>query len=206
MTRIIMHKADCVGMIRKIGKLFYGFAIVFLVVIAVAVSMSAFKLPGGFRLFTVQSGSMVPALKTGSIVIDRSKSSYQKGDMITFLDVEKPKVTITHRIVEVKKDNDLIKYITKGDANDANDSGEINKSSVIGKVLLTIPYLGYPVAFAKTQTGFMLLIVIPATILVYSEMMSIKKELSEILKRRNEEKGKRDNKKTKKKTIRTIKK
>lgn len=203
-----MLKLDVRKVVRKLNvlwKLFYGFAIVFLVVIAVAVSLSVFKLPGGIKLFTVQSGSMIPALKTGSIVIDRSQSSYKQGDIITFFDLQKPKVTITHRIAEVKTDNNLVKYITRGDANNANDSDEINRADVVGKVLLTIPYLGYPVAFAKTQTGFMLLIVIPATILVYSEMMNIKKEMSEILKRRNEEKDKKGNKKIKKKTVRTIK-
>lgn len=194
-----MKKVDYGRLISKIGKLFYGFAIVFLIVIAVAVSVSAFEIPGGFRLFTAQSGSMAPALKTGSIAIDRSQDSYQKGDIITFINIEKPKETITHRIVEVKTDNGSVRYITKGDANDAPDTEERPKESVLGKVLFSVPYIGYPIGFAKTQTGFITLIVIPATILVYSEMIIIKKELTEILKRKNEKKEKKDKKENKRK-------
>jgi signal peptidase len=185
-----MRKPSCGKLVSKIGKLFYVFVIVFLVVIAVVVFVSAFKIPGGLRIFTVQSGSMVPALRTGSIAINKSQSVYKVGDIITFFDNKNPKETITHRIVEIKTDNNSVRYVTRGDANNASDSEERPKESVLGKVLFSIPYVGYPVAFAKTQIGFLLLIVIPATILIYSEIMNIKEELSEIFKKRNDKKNK----------------
>ncbi len=81
--------------------------------------------------------------------------------------------------------------ITKGEANNAPDSWRISEEAVLGKVAFDVPFMGYPVGFAKTQKGFILLIVIPATIIVYSEAMSIYKEV----KLKIRQKKKRGNKK-----------
>ena len=67
------------------------------------------------------------------------------------------------------KDLDRITYRTKGDANNDVDAGLTLHSQVIGKVVYKLPILGYLVSFVKTQLGFTLLIVIPATVIIYSE-------------------------------------
>ena len=54
---------------------------------------------------------------------------------------------------------------------------EVSGGQVLGRVFWDIPYVGYPIAYAKTQTGFIVLIVIPATLLVYSELQNIKREV-----------------------------
>lgn len=170
-----------------LGKIIYALAVVSLVVIALGVTMSALDVPGGVKLFTVQSGSMEPVVKTGSVVIVKPQNEYYQGDIITFKDVEKPKVTITHRINSVVEgDSGERLFETKGDANEGADLDKTSKENVLGKVVFNVPYLGYPVAFAKTQTGFIVLIIIPATLLVYGELMNIKKEVSEIIRRKKE--------------------
>jgi signal peptidase I len=173
-----------------LAKVLYTTIIVCLVVIAGAVVISIFEIPGGFRLFTVQSGSMEPALKIGSLAIVKSQKDYTQGDIITVKDLEQPKETITHRVVEVTNANDGVFYTTKGDANNAPDTEKRSKDIVLGKVLLSIPYIGYPVSFAKTQMGFMLLVVIPATILVYSELIEIKNEIIKLKQKRDTKKKK----------------
>lgn len=172
--------------IRKIVDIVYKVLFVSLLVIAGLAALSAFGLPKNLRLFVVQSGSMEPAIKRGSLVIVQPSKQYQKDEIITFkshpdADIKNPGLLITHRIVDVKDDRGGVFFTTKGDANKSPDMETRPVGSVLGKVSFVIPYLGYPVGFAKTQTGFILLIVVPATIIVYSELLNIKKEIQKIL-------------------------
>lgn len=133
----------------------------------------------------VLSGSMLPILKIGSVVIiapskiqSPEVSKYQSGEIITFTTGQE---TFTHRVVKVERNNDTFFYKTKGDNNKDEDLGQIPEYKVVGKVLLHIPYLGYFMSFARSQKGYVFLIVIPATIIVYSELLNIKNELVKIL-------------------------
>jgi hypothetical protein len=48
---------------------------------------------------------------------------------------------------------------------------------VVGKVVLTVPYAGYVVSVAQTPYGFIGLLVIPAIIIIYGEVMNIWREI-----------------------------
>lgn len=179
--------------VKKIFNIGYWFLMAALVIVAGLAAVSAFGLPKNFRLFVVQSGSMEPTIKRGSLVIVQPRKQYQKDEIITFkirpdADIKNPGLLITHRIVDVKDDKGGVFFTTKGDDNKTPDMESRPIGSVLGKVVFTIPYLGYPIGFAKTQTGFILLIVIPATIIVYGELLNIKKEVVKILKERREKK------------------
>lgn len=165
-----------------------------LIIVTTLSALSVIGLPRNFRAFVVQSGSMNPAIKVGSIVFIQPQTNYAKEDVITFrvgedADIKNPKAIITHRIVDITQENGKTFYITKGDANDTPDLTPRPADLVLGKVILTIPYLGYPVGFVKTQTGFITLIVIPATIIVYSELLIIKSEMIKLLKERKKKKN-----------------
>lgn len=138
----------------------------------------------GTRLFVVKSGSMEPAIKTGSLVFDKKLSEYKVGDVITFNDREDTSKTITHRISKMEKQNDVAMFLTKGDANDSEDSYAISQDRIIGKSYFSIPYLGYIVGFARTPVGLIFLIVIPATILIYEEINKIRREFAIIVEER----------------------
>lgn len=157
---------------RKIG---YWLVLAVLVLIAGVAVISTFNIPGNYKLLSVHSGSMKPAVKLGSIVVVKPSKEYQKGDIISFTDPNDPKYSVTHRIFEIKEERTA--FITKGDANDAPDAKEVVKDNVLGKVILTIPFLGYPVAFAKTLPGLILLVIIPAILIIFSELRVIKNEL-----------------------------
>ena len=162
---------------------------VFLLFIAGLSAMSVFKIPYSPRVFVVQSGSMTPTIKLGSLIFVFPSSQYQKGDIITAKlrpesNIKHPYSTVTHRIVDVEEKDDSIFYITKGDANTTPDFDKRPSDLVLGKVVYIVPFLGYPVGFAKTQTGFIFLIAIPAVIIVYSEFLNIKKEFLKIIKKK----------------------
>jgi len=129
----------------------------------------------------VQSGSMVPAIKMGSVVMVKPVSDYKVGEVITFGPYSTTKAPTTHRIYDIKVEGGQPVYITKGDANNAPDSREIRKSDIVGKVLFSVPYFGYAVDFAKKPIGFALIIIVPAAIIVGDE---IKKIIYEVKKKK----------------------
>ena len=143
-------------------------------------------IPGNFQVRVVQSGSMEPAIKIGSVVLIKPLSGYKVGDVITFegnfKDAKGKKIPTTHRIIEAKVDAGSVLYQTKGDANDSADSNLIASNKVIGKVLLSVPYAGYAVAGAQTGYGLLAIIVIPAAIIIFDQA---KKIASELKKRKN---------------------
>jgi len=162
---------------KKILKIVYYGLITFVVFITILLVVSAIPAPGNIKLMVVLSGSMEPTIKTGSIVIVKSVEEYKVGDIITFGPNSKSNLPTTHRIFEIKNKDGQTVYVTKGDANNTEDLSEITKKDILGKVLFFVPYLGYAVEFAKQPTGFILLIVIPAAIIVSDEIGNIWKEV-----------------------------
>lgn len=131
-------------------------------------------------MMVVLSGSMEPAIKTGGIVVVKPAEDYRIGDVITF-QRRGDKDSTTHRIVEMRVEGGKPIYTTKGDANNAPDMKEVRKSEVAGKVLISFPYLGYVVDFAKKPAGFALIVLIPAIAIIFDET---KKIINEVKKKR----------------------
>jgi signal peptidase len=155
--------------------------IAFIVLVAILLIFSAFPIPGNYKVLVVQSGSMEPKIKTGSMVVVKPAQDFKIGDVITFGPYSKTKAPTTHRIYDMKVVGGEAVYITKGDANNAPDTREIKKADIVGKVLFSVPYLGYAVDFAKKPIGFALLIIVPAALIIVDE---IKKIYAEIKKKK----------------------
>ena len=133
--------------------------------------------------FVVLSGSMEPAVPTGSVVFVSPKPfGYAVGDIITFN--RGGKDYTTHRVSGLVDESGQIAYQTQGDANNAPDPQTVAKKDIKGAVILTVPYIGYAVSQTKTPYGFILLIIIPSTIIIYEELKSLKNETVKIYKGR----------------------
>lgn len=110
----------------------------------------------GLQVFTVLSGSMEPTFHTGSLIYVK-KVDYKdlkEGDVITFLLDED--TVATHRIVEVlpdENDPEVLRYRTKGDANNAPDGSPVHYKNVIGSPVFTIPLLGYVASSIQSPPG-----------------------------------------------------
>ena len=154
--------------------------------IALLLVFSIFPITGNYKVLIVQSGSMAPAIKTGSVVIVKPVSDYKIGDVITFGQATKTKAPTSHRIYDIKVVDGQPVYITKGDANNAPDAKEISKSEIIGKVLFDVPYAGYAVDAAKKPLGFALIIVVPAAIIIFDEGKKIIGEIKKMRKNKAE--------------------
>jgi len=166
----------------KSFKIIYYILLASIVIIAGLLIISVFPITGNIKFMVVQSGSMEPAIKIGSIVMVKPVKEYKIGDVITFGEMTKDQESTTHRIYDIKEIEGKLVYITKGDANNSSDTKEIQESEVMGKVLLNIPYLGYAVDFTKKPLGFALIIIVPTAVIIGDE---IKKIYGEVKKKKN---------------------
>ena len=162
---------------KKLSKIIYYIFIGCIAVIAVLLIISVLPIAGNFKVMTVLSGSMEPTIKTGAVVVVKPDSDYKIGDIITFGPNTKTQSLVTHRINDIKIVDGVLVYITKGDANNASDTKEIQNKDIIGKVLFNVPYVGYAVDFAKKPMGFALIIIVPAAVIVSDEIRNIWKEI-----------------------------
>ena len=161
-------------------KWIYYFFLAIIAAIALLLIISVLPITGNIKFMIVQSGSMEPGIKTGSIVMTKPASEYRVGDIITFGTYSKTKAPTTHRIYEIQEQNGQKVYITKGDMNNAPDTKPVSKNEIIGKVMFDAPYLGYVVAFTRKPMGFLLILLIPAAVIVSDEVKKIVKEVKKL--------------------------
>ena len=139
--------------IRKIWNIFTS-ALVALAVLLALLLVGARLV--GLQVFTVLSGSMEPTYHTGSLIyvkkVDATKLS--EGTVITFMLDED--TLATHRIVGVvpdEEDPSVIRYRTKGDANESEDGSLVHYKNVVGTPVFTIPKLGYLANYIQHPPG-----------------------------------------------------
>ncbi len=91
---------------------------------------------------TVYSGSMRPAMDAGDIVIIAkvTPDTIKPGDVVQFREED---YTVMHRVVEIVEIEGSTFFITKGDANNNPDTNPVIPENVVGKVIFTIPRIGW---------------------------------------------------------------
>ncbi len=144
----------------KITK-YVAFSLVILVLVIegyVFASKVFFKNPQpkvfGYSSAVVLSDSMKPEFVEDDLLFFKKQKSYEVGDIIIFNDGWS---LTTHRIVEITEDG---KFITKGDANNTNDSGAVAIDDVHGKVIGKVSKVGAVFKFFQTPIGLMLIVVV----------------------------------------------
>ena len=177
--------------LKIIFDIFYVIMLLFFVLVVV-ISMQS-KLSGDvvrfgkYQLYAVEGGSMEPNIKKGSVIIISPVDikSLQVGDVITFINPDDNKTVVTHRIVKINE-GDEITFITRGDANNADDNDLLPANNILGKVHIAIPFIGFLMSFARTKEGLLTLIIIPGVLIIFFEILNLVKA-SRQLKRRKED-------------------
>jgi len=157
-------------LVAKIGK----FAAILLLVLIVSGSLFAIISPFfGWRNEVVISGSMEPAIRTGSVVVVQpvTPEAIRNGDIIMYYSPDRTSLTL-HRVVKIEYEPGL-RFVTKGDANNHPDIIPIKADLIVGSIAFTIPFLGYLTQFVRTPLGFILFFLAPAVILIGSEMFHL---------------------------------
>lgn len=172
-------------MITLLSKSVYALFILALVAVAGLFLATMLPIPGNVEVKIVKSGSMEPAIPTGSIVVVKPVTTYVVGDVVTFGRDTKNEIPTTHRIVAVQDGG--ASFLTKGDANEEADPRTIFRSEVFGRVWVHVPYVGYILDFARKPWGFTLMIGIPATLIIVDELIRIAQEVQKLYRRRRDE-------------------
>ncbi len=136
--------------IKKICNITGGLLLILVILLCIPLTIPRLF---GCQIYHVISGSMEPAIPTGSIVYvrDVEADKVEENDVIAYYSDTDTGAIITHRVVKNRVING--EFVTKGDANDAEDVTPVSYDRLLGKVVLSIPYLGAVLALVATTTG-----------------------------------------------------
>lgn len=132
----------------------------------------------GFKAYAVDSGSMEPSIQTGSLILVRKMppENIRPDDIVTFDTKNKNDKSFTHRIVSI--DNKNRQFITRGDANNSNDTEPASFDNAVGRVEVNIPYLGYYSIIFKSTPGYIFCAIILLIFASFELELIFKKERS----------------------------
>jgi signal peptidase len=149
-----------------------GLVAVLLVAVVPFVVTAVPQAVGAEESYVVLSGSMEPTMSAGDVVVVNAvaPSAIERGDVITFRD---DRQRVTHRVVNVTQEDGQRQFVTKGDANEEADMTPVAAESVVGRVAVVLPFIGHIVLFAQTRVGIAALVLVPAALLLATELRSL---------------------------------
>lgn len=163
--------------LKLIGNILYILLFVIIVLMLVVVilqrvSDNSISL-GGYRLFTVATGSMEPKYEVGDILISKEidQNDIKVGDDIVYRGKEgsfNGKV-VTHQVVSIRDEEENKKIITKGIANTEEDP-EIDSTQVYGKVIYKVQTLSFISQIIKNIYVFYFIIFVPIAIIIFRQI------------------------------------
>ena len=128
-----------------------GLTILLIVLVIVTGTALGAKI-AGVKVFAITSPSMKPALGVGEavVVVPTKLDKLAEGDIITYY-INAKLQTATHRIVSLDTVHQTL--VTKGDNNASSDGSPILYGNVVGKVVFSVPKLGYGLMYLATLPG-----------------------------------------------------
>lgn len=137
--------------------------------------VAALTLHANPPVLAIQSQAMQPAINSGDLVLIKAVdiSTLRPGDVLA-IRLTKPEQIkyslpseIVRRIVKITPEHPGEIFVTKGDSNPSDDPFTTTQFAVAGKVIATIPYLGFPILFFSSKQGIIFLIASAIILLVY---------------------------------------
>lgn len=131
---------------------------------------------GGYRIFTVATGSMVPKYEVSDVLVSKeiNPSEIKVGDDIVYKGKEgsfKDKV-VTHQVISIEEENGNYKIITKGIANIEQDP-EITQDQVFGKIVYKVKTLSFIGKMISNIYVFYFVIFIPIALIIFKQIKNI---------------------------------
>ncbi|MED1785425.1 signal peptidase I [Brevibacillus fortis] len=127
--------------VKRTGIVLLAFFMIINLFLFTSSRLNADGIPGigNWKVLSVLTGSMEPAINTGDMVIVKRYESTvpQTGDVVTYWKDDQSRSLITHRVIQ-RLENGYLQ--TKGDANQEADGGWTDPNRLIGKVIFTIPF------------------------------------------------------------------
>ena len=134
---------------------------------------------GGYRIFVVATGSMVPEYNVGDVLLSKEvdPSELKEGDNIAYkgaIGSFDGKI-ITHKIKKIEKEGKNYKIITQGVANTGEDP-EIDQTQILGKITYKIVILSWFEKIVSNNYAFYCIIFIPIALLIFKQFRSFMSE------------------------------
>ncbi|MBR3786243.1 MAG: signal peptidase I [Firmicutes bacterium] len=124
---------------------------------------------GGVFPLIVLTDSMQPEIDGGDLIICHTvePKDVKDGDIIAFFDPAGNGTSIvTHRVVDVTKEDGDIAFKTKGDANNAEDRMLVGADDLVGVYQGRIKGAGNIAMFMQSTTGLIICVVLPIILLI----------------------------------------
>lgn len=98
----------------------------------------------------VATGSMNPMIKPGDMILVKKieGDKVNTGDVIQY---RKSTILISHRVIEVNRDDNGKSYRTMGDNNSGPDLDLVKPEQVKGKIIYVVPKIGWPTLLIKNK-------------------------------------------------------
>jgi len=124
-------------------------------------------------LMVVSSGSMIPTLNVGDIILVRGAdpSTITVGTIIIFHSPYDYQMPIVHRVIAISNEGNSIFFQTKGDNNPGPDGWSVPGQNLMGVYVAKLPYVGLISLELRGPLGATLIILLVGLIIAieYSE-------------------------------------
>ncbi|MBU3905203.1 MAG: signal peptidase I [Nanoarchaeota archaeon] len=137
--------------------------IIIFIVLLILISVSLVLYSGQYPyMYSINSESMTPELNKGDLVFIKTVEEISVGDVIAFTPIGRT-YPIVHRVISLEGG-----IQTKADNNAVQDPFKINLTMVHGKMIFSIPYLGYLDMFHLGGLFRVFLIYVLSCVIIYS--------------------------------------
>lgn len=126
----------------------------------------------GVGFSPILTGSMAPEADAGDLYLTRvTKASTLAINDVIAVNNPATGVYYSHRIIEIRDFNGLLRITTKGDANDTADRDPFITSPTgdVSRVIFRVPFLGRPMVYMNTLEGRQS----AATLLVVANLLAL---------------------------------
>ena len=118
----------------------------------------------GKKAFVIISGSMIPKINIGDVVILNDTNDVHVGDIIGF---RRNSTAVVHRIIKEMLVDEKVMYQTKGDNNDIPDIDLVDNSTIEGVLIAKIPFIGKILIWLYNNLAIVIVVIIVILILKY---------------------------------------
>ena len=163
---------------RTINIIEYTFITVVILINAILIIQSVVnprKSPDlfGKKSFIIVSGSMIPTINIGDVVILTENDNPNVYDIIGFRD--NSSTVIVHRVIDKKEIDEQIMFQTKGDNNNVADIDLVKREDIEGKYQTKIPYIGNILMFL--YNNFIIVVVLVVVFLIIKFFVTPQKNI-----------------------------
>lgn len=126
-----------------------------------------------------QVGDIIPGTSYIKTNVPNNRTSREK------VDASETRV-LFHQIIQIKMDpSGTIFFVTKGTNNGSPDVNEVRSDMVFGSYIPTTKWLSDFLSFCSSSTGLIVLVIVPISIVILFESLSILEQINNIILEKN---------------------